>query len=141
MCGVACHPHFLPIAIIAYPDVVSVTIVTCVLVSLPPHGVCGAVLPIYYIQIIQYTKYWFSESIAFICSSCEEGATLMRRETDSVSAAPDRVCGPLWMKLVQSPCGVLVLKGGNPWSLQCLVHCTHISVVPCVQPFFPFSLF
>ena len=32
----------------------------------------------------------------------KRGATLMRRETDSVSAAPDRVCGPLWMKLVQS---------------------------------------
>ena len=32
----------------------------------------------------------------------KRGATLMRRETDSVSAAPDHVCGPLWMKLVQS---------------------------------------
>ena len=32
----------------------------------------------------------------------KRGATLMRRETDSVSAAPDRVCGPLWMKLLQS---------------------------------------
>ena len=32
----------------------------------------------------------------------KRGATLMRRETDSVCAAPDRVCGPLWMKLVQS---------------------------------------
>ena len=28
----------------------------------------------------------------------KRGATLMRRGTDSVSAAPDRVCGPLWMK-------------------------------------------
>ena len=71
----------------------------------------------------------------------KRGATLMRRETDSVSAAPDRVCGPLWMKLVQSPRGVLALKGGNPWSIRCLVHCTQISVAPCVQPFFSFSLF
>ena len=71
----------------------------------------------------------------------KRGATLMRRETDSVSAAPDRVCDPLWMKLVQSPHGVLALKGGNPWSLRCVVHCTHLSVAPCVQPFFSFSLF
>ena len=57
----------------------------------------------------------------------KRGATLMRRGTDSVSAAPDRVCGPLRMKRVQSAWCASV-KRGNPWSLQCLVHCTHIRI-------------
>ena len=41
----------------------------------------------------------------------KRGATLMRRGTDSVSAAPDHVCGPLWMNLVHSEWCTSVKRG------------------------------
>ena len=42
----------------------------------------------------------------------KRGATLMRRQTDSVSAAPDHVWGGLlWMKLVQSAWCASVERG------------------------------
>ena len=51
-------------------------------------------------SLLHVWPHWFSESS--FAALVKRGATLMRRGTDSVSAAPDRVCGPLWMKLLQS---------------------------------------
>ena len=73
-----------------------VCVLVCVCVCRNAH------LPSAFVCVLQSGCIGLVSQLPSFAALVKRGATLMRRETDSVSAAPDRVCGPLWMKLVQS---------------------------------------